>query len=72
MQQYLTVKKAAEYLGVSRDTIYRWMRDCVDPLPHLKFGKKSNRIIQSQLDGYVERRFNTNHNESKLVEIKPA
>lgn len=66
---YLTIKKAAEYIGVSRSTIYRWMYHSDDPLPYQKYGPRSYRIIQTVLDKYLERRFGGKENRGKLIKL---
>ena len=44
----LTVAQAAEYLGVSDDTLRRFMRS--GRLPYVKFGAKTTRIGRAALD----------------------
>ena len=44
----LTVAQAAEYLGVSDDTLRRFMRS--GKLPYVKFGAKTTRIGRAALD----------------------
>lgn len=67
---YLTIKRAAEYIGVSRSTIYRWMYHSDDPLPYQRYGKRSYRIIQIVLDKYLERRFGRNAQLMKVYKEK--
>jgi len=56
----LSVKQAAEYLGVSKDIIYRWIHDGV--LPHVRFTQLGNLYVdRNDLDAFVERnKFNAN------------
>lgn len=66
---YLTIKKAAEYVNVSRSTVYRWMYHSDDPLPYQRYGKRSYRIIQIVLDRYLERRFGAKPYKEKIVRL---
>jgi excisionase family DNA binding protein len=48
---WYTIKEAAEYLGVTEPTIYRWMRDNL--ITYRKIGD-STRFLQEDLDRYVQ------------------
>ena len=43
----MTVTEAAEYLKVSRDTVYRWIAD--DMIPHHRYGGNHILIYKSEL-----------------------
>ena len=47
-REWLTVAEAADYLRVSRDTIYRWAKQ--GKLPLYKVGGTATRIRKSDLD----------------------
>ena len=51
-EKWFTVKEAAEYLGVSQPTIFRWMKDEV--LSFYKIGG-STRFSQEGLDALIEK-----------------
>ena len=48
---WYTIKEAAEYLGVTEPTIYRWMRDSL--ITYRKIGD-STRFLQEDLDSHVQ------------------
>jgi len=48
---WYTIKEAAEYLGVTEPTIYRWMRD--GSITYRKIGD-STRFLQEDLDSHVQ------------------
>jgi excisionase family DNA binding protein len=48
---WYTIKEAAEYLGVTEPTIYRWMRD--ETITYRKIGD-STRFLQEDLDSHVQ------------------
>jgi excisionase family DNA binding protein len=48
---WYTIKEAAEYLGVTEPTIYRWMRDNL--ITYRKIGD-STRFLQEDLDSHVQ------------------
>ena len=56
----LSVKQAAEYLGIGRTRIYQMLNS--DELEHIK-DKKKNLIAKSVLDDYIETLYN-NKNSS--------
>lgn len=43
----MTVAETAEYLKVSRDTVYRWIAD--DAIPHHRYGGNHILIYKSEL-----------------------
>jgi excisionase family DNA binding protein len=47
----LTVRAAAELLGMSRETLYRWLRREAPPMPVEAFGKEM-RVRRSSIDRY--------------------
>ena len=49
--RWYTIKEAAEYLGVTEPTIYRWMRD--GQMTYRKIGD-STRFLQADLDNHVQ------------------
>jgi excisionase family DNA binding protein len=48
---WYTIKEAAEYLGVTEPTIYRWMREGL--ITYRKIGD-STRFLQEDLDSHVQ------------------
>jgi len=48
---WYTIKEAAEYLGVTEPTIYRWMRE--GTITYRKIGD-STRFLREDLDGHVQ------------------
>ncbi len=50
-QNWYTIKEAAEYLGVTEPTIYRWMREGL--ITYRKIGD-STRFLQEDLDSHVQ------------------
>jgi len=53
IKRYLNVKEAAEYLGLSRHTIYRMIKNAV--IPCTSFGRIV-RFDRQRLDKWVEER----------------
>ncbi len=47
---YLTIKQAQEYMGVSRTTLYRLMRN--GDLPHYRVGT-AVRLVPEDIDGFI-------------------
>ena len=68
---YLNETQAAEHIGVSTTTIRNWMNMKVNPLPHIKWGPRSIRIIQSELEEWLEQ-YRAGKSTERLVNIKPA
>ena len=53
----LHTSEAAEYLGVSKDTIYRWVK--TEGLPCLKLQNGRKMLFKTQyLDAWLEKRMN--------------
>jgi excisionase family DNA binding protein len=66
----LTVREAAEYLGVSCPTIYDWKAQRI--LAYVKLGRKLM-FRKSDLDEYIQRRWHPSENEYRLAfKIKAA
>src|SRR6266478_9072081 len=59
--RWYTIKEAAEYLGVTDPTIYRWMRDKL--ITYRKIGD-STRFLQEDLDNHVQVFRSTKDSES--------
>jgi excisionase family DNA binding protein len=51
-ERYLSVDESAEYLGVSKKSIYRWSSE--RKLKHYKLGGK-NAYLKKDLDRFAER-----------------
>ena len=64
-KDWYTVKQAAEYLGVSEPTIFRWMKD--GSLSFYKVGS-STRFSQETLDNVIQK--NTSTREAQQVVTK--
>ncbi len=69
--KYLNEAQAAEYIGVSRTTVNQWINRKINPLPHLRWGLRSIRIIQSELEEWLEQ-YRAGKSTERLVNIKPA
>jgi excisionase family DNA binding protein len=64
----LTVREAAEYLGVSRQTVYEWKAQGI--LAHVKLGRKLM-FRQRDLDEFIQRNWKPPRDEYPLtVKIK--
>jgi excisionase family DNA binding protein len=61
-QQWYSIKEAAEYLGLSQPTIFRWMKD--GSLSFFKVGS-ATRFTQEGLDAVIEK--TTGSKEAELV-----
>ena len=59
-QQWYSIKEAAEYLGVSQPTIFRWMKD--GSLSFFKVGS-ATRFTQEGLDAVIEKTTGTKEAE---------
>ncbi|MHC5062169.1 MAG: helix-turn-helix domain-containing protein, partial [Planctomycetota bacterium] len=66
-QQWYSIKEAAEYLGVSQPTIFRWMKD--GSLSFFKVGS-ATRFTQEGLDAVIEK--TTGRKEAELAAGKCA
>lgn len=54
----MKVIELAEYINVSNQTIYKWVRE--KTIPHQKLGKKMIRFDKAQIDRWLEKgNFNT-------------
>lgn len=60
--RYYTVREAAEYLGVSEPTVFRWMRDGI--LSFYKIGN-ATRFTREGLDAVIEK--NTGQKEAEAA-----
>ncbi len=49
----MKVKETAEYIGVSDQTIYAWVRQKI--IPHQKLGKRMIRFDRAQIDRWLEK-----------------
>ncbi|HUU41253.1 MAG TPA: helix-turn-helix domain-containing protein [Desulfatiglandales bacterium] len=68
---YLNESQAAEYVGVSKTTVHQWITRKRHPLPHLRWGSRSVRIIQSELEEWLEQ-YRANTGTRRLVDIGGA
>jgi excisionase family DNA binding protein len=59
---FVDVKEVAEYLGVSKELVYKLTdpsRTPEDPLPAFRLGKKLKfRLESPEMQGWINRRFN--------------
>jgi excisionase family DNA binding protein len=53
-ERLLTVREAAERVGVAEDTVRLWLR--LERLPKVVFGRRSVRVTESALAEFVTRR----------------
>ena len=63
-KEFLSIKEVAEYLGVYRDTVYRYIRDIKKPLPAMKISRKKILVKKIDLDNWLE-----NHKRNKGVKV---
>ncbi len=68
---YLSEKQAAEHIGVSRATVIKWMNLKDNPLPYFKWGPRSIRIVQEELEQWLEQ-YRSEKKIEKLADIKSA
>ena len=54
-QQLLTVKQVASLIGVSRPTVYRWLRTLDFPRP-LRVGQRASRWRRHEVERWLEDR----------------
>ena len=62
-EQLLTYKEAAEYLKVSVDQVYRYVKDKTNPLPRIVLSPGSIRIRREDLLAWVSGVFDNPNNE---------
>jgi len=53
-QEFLSIEDVAKYLGVYRDTVYRYIHDIKKPLPSMKISRKKILVRRSDLDEWLE------------------
>jgi excisionase family DNA binding protein len=63
-KEFLSIKEVAKYLGVYRDTVYRYIRDIKKPLPAMKISRKKILVKKIDLDSWLE-----NHKKTKEVKV---
>lgn len=51
IKRYLTVAETADYLGISRWTIYRMLKDGL--IPHTSFSKRVKRFDREKIDQWL-------------------
>lgn len=52
-KEWLSPEEAAEHIGVSLATIYRYLNEIADPIPSYKLAGKSIRIKRTELDQWI-------------------
>ena len=52
--EFMSVEEVAKYLGVWKDTVYRYMRDEKKPLPAMRISRKKILIKKVDLDKWLE------------------
>jgi len=60
--EYLTIKSAANYLSMSERTVHTLLKDCVDPIPHIRI-RRLVRIKKSVLDEWMCRHLEADNSE---------
>lgn len=60
-KEFLTIQEVAEYLGVYRDTVYRYIKDIKKPLPAMKISKKKILVKKVDLENWL--------NSTKSLEV---
>ena len=68
---YLNETQVAKLLNVSKTTVHQWISRKKHPLPHLRWGSRSVRIIQSELEEWLEQ-YRANTGTERLVDIGRA
>lgn len=57
LKEYLNTDEVAEIFGVSRETVYRWIK--AKTLPARRLGKRMYRISRADIDRFVAGQKNT-------------
>lgn len=52
--EFMDVEEVATYLGVSISTVYRYIKDSDNPLPHFHILGKTLRVDRLELDRWLE------------------
>ncbi len=64
LREVMNVKEASEYLGISPDTLYRYVYD--DKIPAFKLGNRW-KFKKTILDKWIERKISRGHNRRRKV-----
>ena len=68
---YLNESQAAKHIGVNMTTIRNWMYRKVNPLPYIKWGPRSIRITQTEVEEWLDK-YRPNKGIVRLVDIGGA
>lgn len=52
-KEFIDLPEVAEYLGVSIDTVYRYMRSETNPMPAIKISRKRLLVNKKELDEWL-------------------
>lgn len=53
-KEFLDLEEVAEYLGVSARTIYRYIKDPLNPLPTFRINLRTIRVNKDELDAWLQ------------------
>jgi excisionase family DNA binding protein len=53
-KEFLSIEEVAEYLGVYRDTVYRYIKDVKKPLPAMRISRKKILVKKVDLEKWLE------------------
>ena len=53
-KEFMDLKEVAEYLGVDVSTLYRYMKDDINPLPTFLILGKTLRVKKAELDDWLD------------------
>jgi predicted DNA-binding transcriptional regulator AlpA len=52
-REYFNVKELSDYSGLGVRTIWSFLKDATNPLPHIRIGKKIVRIKRTDFDAWI-------------------
>ncbi len=52
-REYLNVKELSQYSGLGARTIWSFLKDAANPLPHIRIGRKIIRIKRTDFDTWI-------------------
>jgi excisionase family DNA binding protein len=64
-KEFLSIEEVAEYLGVYRDTVYRYIKDIKKPLPAMRISRKKILVKKVDLEKWLEETKVIDSNEGK-------
>ena len=68
LREVMDIRQAADYLGISSDTLYRYASEGF--VPAFKLGNRW-RFKKSLLDSWMDRQSNASATTTALIQVKP-